>query len=83
MILPPKVTSRRQDVVLDAGDVDVAVRAVALHGEELEVAAEERGVDLGEGQRVALGRVRRRALPGYLRGEGGEELSEDREELLQ
>ena len=29
--------SRRQDVVLDARDVDVAVRAVALHGEELEV----------------------------------------------
>ena len=24
--------SRRQDVVLDARDVDVAVRAVALHG---------------------------------------------------
>ncbi|CAH0374549.1 unnamed protein product [Pelagomonas calceolata] len=51
--------SSRQDVVLDARDVDVAVRAVALHGEELEVPPKQRRVDLGEGQRVAL--VGRRA----------------------
>ena len=30
--LHPGPASRRQDVVLDARDVDVAVRAVALHG---------------------------------------------------